>query len=120
MVCRRSMEASPGGMPRRARSTVSDSGCNGIRRVPPPVNEPVKAYGPGSPEKAELKARLKAMAGERLDIPLVIGGQEVRTGGKAKAGMPHDHRHVLADWHKASRGHVAQAIDAAASGQCEA
>jgi len=98
---------------------VSDSGFNGIRRVPPPVNEPVKAYGPGSPEKTELKARLKAMAGERLDIPLVIGGKEVRTGDKAKAVMPHDHRHVLGDWHKASREHVAQAIDAAAKAHRE-
>jgi len=98
---------------------VSDSGFNGIRRVPPPFNEPVKAYGPGSPEKAELKARLKAMAGERLDIPLVIGGKEVRTGDKAKAVMPHDHRHVLGDWHKASREHVVQAIDAAAKAHRE-
>ena len=98
---------------------MSDSGFNGIRRVPPPVNEPVKAYGPGSPEKTELKARLKAMAGERLDIPLVIGGKEVRTGDKAKAVMPHDHRHVLGDWHKASREHVAQAIDAAAKAHRE-
>ncbi|PYQ19965.1 MAG: 1-pyrroline-5-carboxylate dehydrogenase, partial [Acidobacteria bacterium] len=62
---------------------------------------------------------LKAMAGERLDIPLVIGGKEVRTGDKAKAVMPHDHRHVLGDWHKASREHVAQAIDAAAKAHGE-
>ena len=67
----------------------------GARRVPPPVNEPVKPYGPGSPEKAELKARLRAMAGERIDIPLVIGGKDVRTGTTGKAVMPHDHAHVL-------------------------
>ena len=74
---------------------------NGNRRVPPPVNEPVRSYAPGSPERAELKARLAAMAGERIDIPLIIGGQEIRTGETAQAVMPHDHRHVLADWHKA-------------------
>src|SRR5262249_9964452 len=86
---------------------------SGIRRVPPPVNEPVKAYAPGSPEKAELKARLKAMAGERIEIPLVIGGRNVTTGQTAEAVMPHDHRHVLGLWHKASRENVAAAVEAA-------
>ncbi|HVR69823.1 MAG TPA: L-glutamate gamma-semialdehyde dehydrogenase [Vicinamibacteria bacterium] len=85
----------------------------GVRRVPPPVNEPVRAYSPGSPEKAELKARLAAMAGERIDIPLIVGGEEIRTGETAQAVMPHDHRHVLADWHRASRPHVERAIQAA-------
>ena len=87
---------------------------NGNRRVPPPVNEPVRSYAPGSPERDELKARLTAMAGERIDIPLVIGGREVRTGRTAQAVMPHDHGHVLADWHKASAENVEQAIAAAA------
>src|SRR5687767_15634951 len=87
---------------------------NGNRRVPPPTNEPVRSYAPGSPERAELKARLKAMAGERVDVPLVIGGKEVRTGRTAQTVMPHDHAHVLADWHKAGPEHVEQAIAAAA------
>ena len=86
---------------------------NGIRRVPPPTNEPVRSYAPGSPERAELKARLRSMAGERLDVPLVIGGQDVRTGVKATTVMPHDHGHVLADWHKAGTKEVGQAIEAA-------
>jgi 1-pyrroline-5-carboxylate dehydrogenase len=94
---------------------ISDFGFNGTRRVPPPVNEPVKAYAPGSPERAELKARLAAMASERIEIPLVIGGREVRGAETAKAVMPHDHAHVLADWHKAGKEHVAQAIEAAAA-----
>ena len=82
-----------------------ESGFNGIRRVPPPVNEPVRSYAPGSPEKAELKARLKAMAAERIDIPLVIGGKEVRTGDTGPGGRCRTTtRHVLADWHKARRG----------------
>jgi 1-pyrroline-5-carboxylate dehydrogenase len=88
-------------------------GFSGTRVVPPPVNEPVKAYGPASPEKVELKARLKSMAAERMEIPVIIGGKEVRTGDLARAVMPHDHGHVLADWHKASPRHVQQAIDAA-------
>jgi 1-pyrroline-5-carboxylate dehydrogenase len=89
------------------------SSVTAVRRVPLPVNEPVKSYAPGSPEKAELKARLRAMAAERVDIPLIIGGEEVRTGDTAQAVMPHDHRHVLADWHRGSREHVERAIAAA-------
>jgi 1-pyrroline-5-carboxylate dehydrogenase len=98
---------------------TTDFGFNGTRRVPPPVNEPVKAYPPRSPERAELKARLRAMSGERIEIPLVIGGKEVRSGEVATAVMPHDHAHVLADWHKASKEHVAMAIDAAAAARRE-
>jgi 1-pyrroline-5-carboxylate dehydrogenase len=97
----------------------SDFGFNGTRRVPPPVNEPVKAYAPGSAERTELKARLAQMAAERIEIPLVIGGKEVRGAETAKAVMPHDHAHVLADWHKASREQVAQAIEAAAAARRE-
>jgi len=98
---------------------TQEIGFNGVRRVPPPVNEPVRGYAPGSPERKELKARLAAMAAERLDIPLVIGGREVRTGQTAKAVMPHDHGHVLADWHKAGRKEVEQAVAAAAAARRE-
>ncbi len=86
---------------------------SGTRRVPHPVNEPVRPYAPGSPEKASLRKRLAAMAKERIDVPLIIGGREIRTGDTAQAVMPHDHRHVLGDWHKASTKHVEQAIAAA-------
>ncbi len=85
----------------------------GVRRVPPPVNETVRSYAPGSPERAALKDRLASMSAERIEIPLVIGGKEIRTGELAQTTMPHAHQHVLADWHKASREHVGQAIDAA-------
>jgi 1-pyrroline-5-carboxylate dehydrogenase len=91
----------------------------GIPRVPRPENEPNKTYAPGSPERAELKARLAAMAAERIDIPLVLGGEEVRTGAVEHAVMPHDHGHVLADWHKADASHVEQAIAAARSAHDE-
>ena len=85
----------------------------GTRRVPPPVNEPIRSYAPGAPERTELKARLAALSNERIDIPIIIGGKEVRTGQTGQAIMPHNHRHVLADWHKASPKHVEQAIGAA-------
>jgi 1-pyrroline-5-carboxylate dehydrogenase len=95
------------------------AGFNGTRRVPDPVNEPVKSYAPGSPERAALKARLAKMANERVEIPIIVGGREVRTGNTAKAVMPHDHRHVLADWHKATPDHVRAAVDAAREARAE-
>jgi len=88
-------------------------------RIPLPVNEPNLTYLPGSPERAALKARLASMAAERIDIPLIIGGCEIRTGQVGQAVMPHDHRHVLADWHKGALQHVEQAIAAAAKAHRE-
>jgi len=78
-----------------------------------PVNEPVLSYAPGTPERAELKATLDRMAGERIEIPMRIGGKEVRTGKVGEAVMPHDHRHVLATYHMGDRSHARQAIEAA-------
>jgi 1-pyrroline-5-carboxylate dehydrogenase len=92
---------------------------NGRRQIPPPVNEPVRSYAPGSPERAELKARLNAMAAERIDIPMVIDGQDVRTGKTAGAVMPHDHRHVLGDYHLAGPAEVDTAIKSAVAAQRE-
>jgi len=86
---------------------------NAVRRVPTPVNEPIKSYAPGSPERIELKARLASMAGERIDIPLIIGGREIRTGKTQTTVMPFNHRHVLAEWHQAEPKHIKMAIDAA-------
>jgi 1-pyrroline-5-carboxylate dehydrogenase len=86
---------------------------SGVRRIPSPQNEPNFTYAPGSPERAELKSRLAAMAGERIDIPVVIGGEEIRSGATAQAVMPHRHSHVLADWHKADASQVRGAVDAA-------
>ncbi len=86
----------------------------GVRRVPVPVNEPIKSYAPGSPERAELKARLDRMAAERIDIPVIIGGREIRTGRTAQAVMPFNHKHVLADWHAAPAEDVQAAVRASA------
>src|SRR3954462_12750910 len=92
---------------------------NGRRRVPPPVNEPIKSYAPGSPERASLKARLKSMAAETVDMPLIIGGKEIRTGDTATSVMPHDHKHVLGTYHKATEKDVVKAIGAAAAPRAE-
>ena len=85
----------------------------GIPRVPTPQNDYNRSYLPGSPERAALKARLKQMASEKADIPVIIGGKEIRTGQIQQAVMPHNHAHVLADWHMAEPDHVAAAIAAA-------
>ena len=102
-----------------ASAPMLDAAFAGVRRVPEPVNDQNRTYPPGSAERAELKARLKAMADERLDIPIVIGGKEIRTGRTAQAVMPHNHGHVLADYHLADPEHVQQAIAAAATARRE-
>ena len=86
---------------------------SGVRVPPLPTNEPVRAYAPGSLERAALKGRLDTMASTSIDIPLVIGGKDVCTGDVGTTVMPHNHRHVLARYHKATPDHVRQAIDAA-------
>src|SRR6059058_5230898 len=86
---------------------------HGTFRLPAPANEPVRSYAPGSPEREELRVRLAEMQSERIEIPLVIGGEEIRTGDTFEAVMPHDKDHVLADVHKGGPEHVEQAIDAA-------
>ncbi|HEY8551059.1 MAG TPA: L-glutamate gamma-semialdehyde dehydrogenase [Vicinamibacterales bacterium] len=89
------------------------------RRVPIAVNEPVRSYAPGTPERAELKARLESMAAERIEIPVVIAGERIRTGDVEQAVMPHAHAHVLAEWHRATPALVQRAIEAAAEARRE-
>jgi 1-pyrroline-5-carboxylate dehydrogenase len=86
---------------------------NSIVPLAVPANEPVRVYGPGSPEKASLKRRLGEMLQETLDIPLIIGGREVRTGDTARAVCPHDHGHLLATFHQAGAAEVNAAAAAA-------
>jgi 1-pyrroline-5-carboxylate dehydrogenase len=86
----------------------------GIFRPPTPQNEPAKSYAPGSPEREELKRRLDQMQRDRIEIPCVIGGEDVRTGNTFEAVMPHRRSHVLAEVHKSGADEVARAIEAAA------
>ena len=81
---------------------------NGVVPVPPPVNEPVLSYAPGSPERASLQRRLDEMYGEPIEIPLRIGGRDVRTGRTGEAVCPHEHGHVLATFHQAGSAEVAR------------
>src|SRR5438876_3780321 len=86
---------------------------NAIPKIPVPVNEPVLSYAPGTPERAELKRTLKELSARQVEIPLIIGGKEVRTGNTVDAVMPHCHRHVLAQVHRAGPAEVEGAIAAA-------
>jgi 1-pyrroline-5-carboxylate dehydrogenase len=85
----------------------------GFFNVPEPVNEPVLNYGPRSVERAALKAALEAGRAQQIDIPMYIGGQEVRTGKTLEVRPPHDHKHVIATYHEGDASHVHAAIDAA-------
>ncbi|TGE25959.1 L-glutamate gamma-semialdehyde dehydrogenase [Hymenobacter aquaticus] len=87
--------------------------ANGFFNVPAPINEPVKGYAPNSPERVELLKTLKELKQQERDIPMHIGGQEVRTGKTQRLTPPHDHQHVLAQFHEGDASHVQQAIDAA-------
>ena len=85
-----------------------------IFRAPDPYNEPVREYAPGSPEREALRLRLQEMETQQLDIPLVIGGEEVRTGSTFEAVEPHKRSHVLATVHKGGAAEVERAVAAAA------
>ena len=85
----------------------------GLFETTKPKNEPVKSYAPGTPERAELKKRLDEMSETQIEIPIIIGGKEVKTGKMGECRMPHKHSHLLGTFHKASAEQVEQAIAAA-------
>jgi 1-pyrroline-5-carboxylate dehydrogenase len=86
---------------------------NGIFRIPRPVNEPCLQYAPGSPERAELSAKLQEMLNGQIDVPMIIDGQEVRNGNLADIRCPHNHQHVIGRYHQADGEYAIKAIDAA-------
>jgi len=86
---------------------------NGIFHVPQPVNEPVLDYAPGSPEREEVKGKLQEFLGQQTEVPMIIGGEEVRNGAMADMVCPHDHRHVLGKFHQGNALYVEKAIAAA-------
>ncbi len=87
---------------------------NGVYRVPPPVNEPIQDYRPGSPERASISETVSAMSGEILEIPCVIGGKEIYTGNVVKQVVPHDHRRVIAKVHQAGPRQIKAAVKSCA------
>jgi 1-pyrroline-5-carboxylate dehydrogenase len=92
---------------------------NGIFNVPQPANEPVLSYAPAKPERTELKAKLKEFLSQRVEVPMIIGGQEVTSGTTVNMVCPHDHQHVLGQYHQANAQHVEKAIDAANAAKAE-
>ncbi|RKY55077.1 MAG: 1-pyrroline-5-carboxylate dehydrogenase [Candidatus Neomarinimicrobiota bacterium] len=86
--------------------------CNAKFTLPEPVNEPILGYKPGSTERKELKEMLDKLSSENIEIPLIIGGKEVKTGNLGKCVMPHDHQHVLATYHKAGPKEIEAAVEA--------
>lgn len=86
---------------------------NGFFKIPTPINETVLSYAPGSEERKGLKAALAEGRSKQLDIPMYIGGKEIRTGNTATLNPPHDHQHILGVFHKGGEEHVKMAIDAA-------
>ncbi|MCZ8355187.1 MAG: L-glutamate gamma-semialdehyde dehydrogenase [Cyclobacteriaceae bacterium] len=87
--------------------------ANGFFKVPYPKNEPVLSYAPGTKERASLQKALAEARSKVLDIPMYIGGEEIRTGNKKTLSPPHDHQHVLGHFHQGDKTHVEQAINAA-------
>lgn len=87
----------------------------GIFKVPTPINEPIKNYAPNSPERKELQTMLKELRSKQIEVPMYIGGSEIKSGVKVRIAPPHDHKHTLGYFHRSDKKHVALAIKAALS-----
>jgi len=85
---------------------------NSVVMVPVPDNDPIRSYAPGTPERTAVKEKIKELKSQVLDIPLIIGGKEIRTGNTAQCVIPHDHKHVLANYHLAGEKEVQMSISA--------
>ena len=92
---------------------------NAILKVPTPANEPINSYAPGTPERDLLKAAIADIAAKKVEIPLIIGGKEIRTGKMGKVIMPHDHQHVLGEYHIAGEKEINMAIEAAMAAKAD-
>lgn len=85
----------------------------GVYKLPNITNEPIKSYAPGSPERADLKAKIEEIKNKVVDLPMIIDGKEVRTQKLADIRPPHDHQHLLGHYHQGDASHVQMAIEAA-------
>lgn len=86
---------------------------NAVCRLPEIKNEPIKSYAPGSPERKSLQNKLAEMRSVVVDLPMIIGGKEVRSENKKEVRPPHDTAHLLGYYHQGDKSHIQQAIDAA-------
>ncbi|HED08811.1 MAG TPA: aldehyde dehydrogenase family protein, partial [Ignavibacteria bacterium] len=86
---------------------------NAYYKVPTPVNEPIYSYAPGSKEKEELKKKLTELQSKEIEVPLIIGGKEIRTGNTGEMRVPHNHSKKLGVYHKAGVKEVGMAIESA-------
>ena len=87
----------------------------GIFNVPTPINEPIKNYAPGSAERKALQAMLKELRLKEIEVPMYIGGNEVKSNVKVRMSPPHDHKHTLGYFHRSDKKHVSLAIRSALS-----
>ena len=78
----------------------------GFFNVPVAINEPVKGYAPGSPERAELLETYNTMFNSTIDVPMHINGEEIRTGNTKNITPPHDHKHIVGQYHIAEKSHI--------------
>lgn len=85
----------------------------GVFQVPQAINEPVKSYAPGTPEREEVLKKYKEMYNSEVEVPLYIGSEEIKTGDTAPMNPPHDHKHKLGVYHKAEKKHIEKAIETA-------
>jgi len=85
----------------------------GVFKLPVPRNEPILTYAPGTQERELLKAAISEARSMEVDVPMYIGGDEVRSGNTKSLNPPHDHKHVLGQYHQGDKSHVEQAIKAA-------
>ena len=92
---------------------------NALFQFAKPANEPVKEYRPGSPERIALEKELERQSNEVVEIPIIIGGKEIRTGDMGEVVMPHNHKHVVAKYHKVGEKEVNMAIEAALNAKKE-
>jgi len=85
----------------------------GFFQVPPAVNEPIKSYAPGTPERASVLETYKKLYNSKVEIPLYIGGKEIKTGHTKSIRPPHDHQKEVGTYHTAEKQHVEDAISTA-------
>ncbi|WP_378185473.1 L-glutamate gamma-semialdehyde dehydrogenase [Aquimarina sp. W85] len=93
--------------------------AKGFFQVPKAINEPIKSYAPGTPERDEVLTTYKKMYNSTVEVPLYINGEEIKTGDTATMSPPHDHKHILGNYHRAEKKHIQQAIDTALEARTE-